>query len=128
MRPSIERAVVQAIAGLSKRHAFRVGKQEFEVRTFYPVTSWQRHAEPCRHPGSLIVGEDSCGNLFLYAPDGSVSFWDHETNEEMVLALSIEEFCNSLVEPTPLVLRPGQVKSAWINPEFLAEQRKNGNA
>jgi hypothetical protein len=128
MRPSIHQAVERAIAGLSKRDAIRVGGDEFEVRTLFVVASWQQHTEPCRQAGSLVVGEDSCGNLYLCAPDGSVSFWDHENDEETVLAATMEEFCDSLVEPTPVVLRPERVKSVWIDPEFLAEQRRKGNA
>jgi len=128
MSASINQAVERAIAVLSKRHAFRVGANEFEVRTLLPVTSWRQHTEPCLQPGSLVVGEDSCGNLFLCAPGGSVSFWDHETDEEMVLSATMEEFCDGLFEPTPVVIRPGQVKSVWIDPEFLAEQRRKGNA
>lgn len=128
MRDSIHRAVERAISGLSKRHTFRVGADEFEVRTLLPVTSWREHSEPCRQPGSVVVGEDSCSNLYLCAPDGSVSFWDHETGEESTLSATLEEFCDGLVEPTPVVLRPGQVKGVWIDPEFLAEQRRKGNA
>ena len=128
MRASIHQAVERAIAGLSKRHAFRVGADEFEVRTFLPVASWRQHTEPCRQVGSVVFGEDSCGNLFLYTPDGSVSFWDYETSGETVLSATMEQFCDSLVEPTPVVLRPEQVKRVWIDPAFLAEQRRKGNA
>jgi len=128
MRASIQQAVEKAIAALPKRNAFKTGSDEFGVRTLFPVSSWRPHTEPCRQLGSLIIGEDGCGNSFLFAPDGSVSFWDHETDEETVLATSVEQFCDSLVEPTPVALRPGQVKSAWIDPAFLAEQRRKGNA
>lgn len=128
MRASIQQAVERAIAALPKRNAFKTGSDEFAVHTLFPVQTWRPHTEPCRQTGSLILGEDDGGNLFLQAPDGSVSFWDHETDEETVLATSVEQFCDSLVEPTPVVLRPEQVKSAWINPEFLDEQRRKGNA
>jgi hypothetical protein len=128
MHASIQQAVEKAIAALPKRNAFKTGSDEFGVRTLFPVNSWRPHTEPCRQAGSLILGEDGCGNFFLYLPDGSVSFWDHETDEETVLTASAEEFCDSLVEPAPVVLRHGQVKSAWIDPAFLAEQRRKGNA
>lgn len=128
MRASIQGAVAKAIAALPTRSAFKTGSNEFGVRTLFPIQSWRPHTQPCRQAGSVILGEDSGGNFFLYAPDGSVSFWDHETDEEIVLAPSAEEFCDSLVEPTPVVLRPGQVESAWINPAFLAEQKRKGNA
>src|SRR5215469_508856 len=128
MRASIHQAVERAITALPKRKFFKTDSGGFGVRILFPVHSWRQHTEPCRQAGSQILGEDGCGNFFLYAPDGSVSFWDHETDQETVLAASVEEFCDSLVEPTPVVLRPGQVKRAWINPDFLAAQRRKGNA
>ena len=127
MRASIQKAIERAIKELPRRNAFKTGSQEFGVRTLFPVQAWSPHREPCRHAGSLILGDDECGNLFLCAPDGSVSFWDHETDEETVLAASVEQFCEALVEPTPVVLRPEQVTKVWIDPEFLAEQRRSGN-
>src|SRR5687768_7888098 len=128
MRASIQQAVESAIAALPKRNAFKTDSDEFGVRTLFPIRSWRPHTEPCRQAGSLILGEDGCGNFFLHAPDGSVSFWDHETNQETVLTATVEEFCASLVEPTPVVLRPELVQKVWIDPDFLAEQRRKGNA
>ena len=128
MNDSIQQAVEKAIAALPKRRTLKTGSNEFELRTLYPVQSWRPHTEPCRQAGSLILGEDSCGNFFLYAPDGSVSFWDHETEEETVLAECVEAFCDSLVGPTPVVLHPEQVKKVWVDPTFLAKQRRKGNA
>src|SRR5262245_32095236 len=128
MRASIQQAVERAIAALPERSAFKLGSDELSVRTLFPAQSWKPHREPCRQAGSLVLGEDACGNFFLYAPDGSVSFWDHETDDETVLAISVEQFCYSLIEPTPVVLRPEQVKKVWIDPEFLAEQRRKRNA
>src|SRR5688500_15448026 len=109
MRGSIQQAVERAIAALSKRDTFKTATNELRLRRLFPVHSWRKHIEPCRQAGSLVLGEDECGNFFLYAPNGSVSFWDHETDQETVLAASVEEFCDSLVEPTPVLLRPGQV-------------------
>lgn len=127
MRASIQQAVERAIETLPKRNAFKTSSDEFEVHTLFPVQSWKPHTEPCRQAGSLVLGEDSCGNFFLYAPDGSVSFWAHET-DETVLAASVEEFCESLDEGTPVVLRPEQVEKVGIDPDFLAEQKRKGNA
>ena len=60
--------------------------------------------------------------------DGSVRFWDHETDDETVLAASMEAFLDLLSAPTPVILKSGQVKRAWIEPKFLEEQRRKGNA
>jgi hypothetical protein len=128
MHATLHQAVEKAIATLPKRNVFKSRSGEYGLRKLFPVTSWQPHSDISGKEGSLILGEDACGNLFLYAPDGSVSFWDHETEEQTPLARSVEEFLALLVEPAPVVLKPGQVKSVWIDPEFLAAQRKKGNA
>lgn len=128
MAASLQQLLQKAIAGLPNRNTFKIDNEEFEVRVLFPVESWRAHTKPCRHAGSVIVGEDSCGNFFLSAPDGSVSFWDHETEKETLLSGDAEKFLDSLVEPTPVVLKPEQIKRVWIDPKFLAEQRKKGNA
>jgi hypothetical protein len=128
MNGPIKQAVERAITLLCNQNTFKIGGDEFRVRTLFPVESWRPHTEPCSQAGTLVIGEDESGNSFLYAPDGSVSFWDHETNDETALAVSVEQFCDSLGEPAPVVLKPGQVRKVWIDPDFLAEQRRKGNA
>lgn len=65
--------------------------------------------------------EDECGNYFVQK-NGSIAFWDHETNTFAPLASSQSEFVSKLVSPEPLLALPGNVLSAWIDPEFLKEQ------
>jgi len=67
-----------------------------------------------------VAAEDECGNYFIVI-DGKVYFWDHETRENVILANSIEEFTSGCVVPTEVVLQPGQVESAWVDPEFAKE-------
>jgi hypothetical protein len=72
--------------------------------------------------------EDGCGNLFTQTQIGSICFWDHETDDLTVIASSWEEFTSGCVEPKEVKLKPGQVKRVWIDPKFLEEQKRNGNA
>ena len=67
--------------------------------------------------GSPVV-EDGSGNLFTQTTDGSICFWDHETDDLTVIASSWDEFVGGCVEPEEVELNPAQVKSAWIDPEF----------
>jgi hypothetical protein len=76
-------------------------------------------------PANFSVGkfgtpqtEDGCGNLVTEMQDGSICFWDHETDELTVIANSWEEFAIGCVPPREVKLEPGQVESAWVNPEF----------
>jgi hypothetical protein len=71
-----------------------------------------------------MIGEDSCGNLFLRVCDGTVRFLDHETSEDKIIAPSVRAFLSGLHAPTPVELKPGQVKRVWIDPNFLESQRK----
>ncbi|MBT8292314.1 MAG: SMI1/KNR4 family protein [Eudoraea sp.] len=67
-----------------------------------------------------VTAEDECGNYFIVI-DGKVAFWDHETSEKIILANSIEEFISGCAEPSKVELKPGQVESVWIDPEFAKE-------
>lgn len=69
--------------------------------------------------------EDGGGNLFTQIQNGSICFWDHETDDLAVIAFSWEEFASGCIEPKEVKLKSGQVKSAWIDPEFA---RKMGIA
>jgi hypothetical protein len=76
----------------------------------------------------------SCGNYVLLdeGEGGKVYFWDHEFEDENIteLADSFDSFL-SVLEPfdrNSIKLKPGQVKSVWIDPEFkkfIEEQQKN---
>ena len=122
-------AVDLAIAKLPEKSIFRKGDREFEVRTLVPVAMWRPvAAEWWKKKEACVIGEDSCGNFFLRVCDGTVRFWDHETEEDEILAPSVRAFLSALAAPTPVQLRPGQVKSAWIDPAFLEELRRKGDA
>ncbi|WP_034382080.1 SMI1/KNR4 family protein [Herbaspirillum sp. CF444] len=66
---------------------------------------------------------DDSGNFFV-RDNQSIYFLDHETDELTVLAISEADFLAGLCSPQPVELTKGQVKSAWINPEFLKKISK----
>jgi hypothetical protein len=75
------------------------------------------------------VAEDDCGN-FVYIDEGrngAVFFWDHELLDDPVeLAPNFGAFLD-LLEPfdtSTIQLKPGQVKKAWVDPEFLKKLKK----
>ncbi|WP_024930854.1 SMI1/KNR4 family protein [Methylophilus sp. OH31] len=68
-----------------------------------------------------VFADDGSGNFFVLLPSGAVAFWDHETSESTVLAESLASFFSALLTPEPVILREGQVKSVWIDPEFAKE-------
>ena len=69
------------------------------------------------------------GNYLLIdeARQGAVFFWDHEVPEEShKVADNFNAFLELLrpFDPSSVQLAPGQVRSAWINPEFLKKFSK----
>jgi hypothetical protein len=69
----------------------------------------------------LPFAYDSCGNLFTENEKKEICFWDHETEEVVVIAKNWDEFSSGCVEPEPVKLKEGQVKSVWIDPEFAKQ-------
>jgi hypothetical protein len=65
-----------------------------------------------------VLAEDGCGNCFTIYKDGTVWFWNHETDELVRLAGSVQEFISHCADPQPMELGPEQVKSVWIDPAF----------
>jgi hypothetical protein len=121
---------------------FAVGKKERHggLRVLFGLSSdpardlrsqWRKHK--ARLPvHRLPIGDAEGGNLVcLNTKTGAIEFWDHELAHgrmhglEMV-ASSFQEFLSAL-RPQDVELAPGDVKEAWINPDFLASLRKREN-
>jgi len=66
---------------------------------------------------------DDAGNFFV-RDNQSIYFLDHETDELTLLAPSEAGFLAGLCSPQPVELTMAQVKSAWINPDFLKKMSK----
>lgn len=64
------------------------------------------------------LADDGVGNFFTTALDGTVFFWDHETDDLTRIASSVAEFVGNCVVPEPVELDPSQVMSVWIDPTF----------
>jgi hypothetical protein len=72
---------------------------------------------PTEISGAKVLAEDECGNYFLDM-GGSILFWDHETNEHLLLANSLDDFIAGCATPLVVDLKSEQVESAWVDPEF----------
>jgi len=74
--------------------------------------------------GTIPIAYAEGGNLVLLWTDGRVSFWDHEledTGPVFTLAPNFHAFLEALepFDPSEVELKPGEVKSAWIDPDLL---------
>ena len=75
---------------------------------------------------SLPIAWAEGGNYVCLAPNGAVTFFDHETEQQTPLANTLEDFLAMLkpFDPSSVALKPGQVKSAWIDPDLLKRIEK----
>jgi SMI1 / KNR4 family (SUKH-1) len=98
------------------------------------VNAFMSVSEICEHldrygdrfpMGVVPIAFAEGGNLVLLEVDnGRVLFWDHElegADPIFNLASSFDDFWQQLrdFDPTTVVLKPGQVKSVWVDPDLL---------
>jgi hypothetical protein len=114
-------------------NVFKVGdKNESGINRFVPVDEiGQERAHIGHFPRGKAypVARDSCGNYVFIDEDraGAVFFWDHEFSDERIELASDFAIFLELLEPfdiRSIKLKPGQVKRAWIDPEFLKRLKK----
>jgi hypothetical protein len=110
---------------------FKVGENNSaEVSEF--VSAHESIRIPCAVEGfpknALAIARASGGNFVYLAPENlAVYFWDHEIEDaDIKIAGSFDEFLDNLqpFDASQIKLKPGQVKSAWIDPDFLKSLKK----
>ena len=95
------------------------------VNQFIPARRILREREGLDNlaPHAIPVAWAEGGNYVLVDIDrnGEVQFWDHETSNISKLANDFDSFLSSLrpFSVDDVELKPGQVKSAWVDPDFL---------
>jgi cell wall assembly regulator SMI1 len=93
------------------------------VNQFIPLQYIISERKYVEHVEFLPVAWASCGNyVCIDLERGGVVFWDHEDpSGDLRLAESFSQFLEMLapLHVTTIELKPGQVKEAWIDPDFL---------
>jgi len=95
------------------------------VDRFIPVLKIRDEIKNIDHVSSTkipIAWAEGGNYLLLDLDSGKISFWDHEIPEEQYdIAPDINVFIEQLkpFDPSTIELKEGQVKSAWIDPDFL---------
>jgi len=112
-----------------ENNIFRIGAtNDSGINAFIPVDEVADEMQRIENlPGrSFPVAWAEGGNYVFVnlAAGGAVFFWDHESPESIVrLADNFLSFLE-LLEPfdvRSVKLKPGQVKKAWIDPDFLKD-------
>ena len=101
------------------------GDDEIAVDQFLPVATLADHV--ARIEGfpnqAWPIAEDSGGNvLYMRAGDARVHFWHHEFDGDgRAVASSFGELLDRLVlvDPNTVKLDPKQVRSVWVDPNFI---------
>lgn len=106
----------------SGKDTFFVGDEPYGIHdVFLPA------GERTESSDVIVIANDSCGNNYeLGLKTGIIRFRDHETDEVMDVATSLDALIDSLVKWEDPVLDPAQVKSVWIDPEFAKELAAKG--
>jgi hypothetical protein len=105
---------------------FKIGSaNESGVNGFIPVRKIpdeRANIENLPSTAFPVAWAEGGNYVFVDAASGAVYFWDHEQPEAPVqMASDFAAFAEMLepFDPGSIKLRPGQVKSAWIDPDFL---------
>ncbi|MGA3170141.1 MAG: SMI1/KNR4 family protein [Chthoniobacteraceae bacterium] len=111
---------------------FHIGNNnECGVNEFIPldqIPKERRYIENIPTKAYPVAWAEGGNYVFIdESKGGAVFFWDHEVPEEIVaLAPNFAAFLEML-EPfdvKSVKLKPGQVKSVWVDPEFLKRLKK----
>jgi hypothetical protein len=100
-------------------------KNECGVNRFIPADEILKERSNIENipPKAFPVALAEGGNYVFVdeANRGAVYFWDHETTEITELAPTFEGFLDILrpFDVATVKLKPGQIKKAWIDPDFL---------
>ena len=94
------------------------------VNKFIPIDKICKEAELIKTPHFIPIAFAEGGNyVLLNSNNGSIVFWDHETEEKITIASFFSDFIENL-EPLSSRLNINDepvIESAWIDPEFLRQ-------
>jgi hypothetical protein len=84
---------------LHYRHTIRIGDRDVQVACLIRKCDW-RPLEASWWSGKevCIIGADTDGNFFLRHCDGGVRYWDHKSQKDSVISISVKEFVRQFRE------------------------------
>lgn len=97
--------------------------ENVSVRAFLPASNIIDEAKWVEglSPNLLPFAEDDCGNyLCIGAEDHRIYFWDHEVDDDEVIADNFAEFLRKLM-PYDIEWEPGEGTYVWVDPNFKPE-------
>ena len=91
----------RAINRLFERRTLALGDRVLMIACLIRPSGWRPLDAPWWKKGeACIIGADLSGNFFLRASDGSVQYWSHQSQSETIVARSVRQFLDMLMEPS----------------------------
>ena len=91
--------IEKAIQWLGFRRTFLHGERKILVGCLVRTPDWRPlRADWWRGKEVCIIGADLDGNFFLRHCDGTVHLWEHQLQRDTVLAPSVRDFVERIVE------------------------------
>ncbi len=83
----------QAVINVGWCRTVQVGERKIEIACLVRPADWRPlKASWWRGKEVSVVGADTSGNFFLRHCDGSIRYWDHQSQTDLVVAKSPLEF------------------------------------
>ncbi|MBA3029996.1 MAG: SMI1/KNR4 family protein [Desulfobacteraceae bacterium] len=119
MKEPISKEIKAAKSLLAKKNTFILGENWYGIRNLFLPEVWKKKRLGFKK--YKVFAEDDCGNEYLIDNKNRIFFWDHETDKATKISESIFSFLSLLQEQPEVELKPEQVISVWVDPDFKPE-------
>jgi hypothetical protein len=91
--------IEKAFRRLRAPFAFPLGDRNLVVACLVREADWRPLEAPWwKGKEACVIGADTDGNFFLRHCDGSVRYWQHKAQADIVVARSVREFLGKLAD------------------------------
>ena len=96
---SEEQPFDRAVTAVGIRNTFQKDGRTIKIAMLIRMADWRPLRAPWwRGKEVCVIGADLDGNFFLRHCDGTVRYWQHRTQEDVVVAKSVREFAQHIGE------------------------------
>lgn len=89
----------RAVDNVGWRRKLRIGERRIEIACLIRAADWRPLEAPWwRGKAVCVVGADIDGNFFLRHCDGSIRYWDHRLQKDVIVAKSGREFAGLITD------------------------------
>jgi hypothetical protein len=97
--PQHDQQFESAVDHVGWRRTVHFGDRKVEIACLIRMADWRPLKAPWwRGKEVCVVGADTDGNFFLRHCDGSVRYWDHHSQTDLVVARSPREFASMITD------------------------------